>query len=245
MGSRVTDLEKVTEPDVYPADDSMVIKPLSPEEAAKVEIVRGPNIAPLPVPDAPEQRLECRVSLKTVDNITTDDITPASAEFSSMRSNIPLMSQYCYHRYDPRFAERARELGRSIIIGGENYGQGSSREHAAINPMYLGVKAVIAKSMARIHKGNLVNHGIIPMIFEDPSDYDGIDEMDNLEIENLRDQISGRVVQVKNKSKGSVFNARVELSDNEVEVILCGGQLRYLKARLQETGNQQGAAGKR
>ena len=110
------------------------------------------------------------VSLKGGDNISTDDITPASAEFSSMRSNIPLMSKYCYYRYDPEFSERAREMGSSIIIGGENYGQGSSREHAAINPMYLGVKCVIAKSIARIHKGNLVNHGIVPMLFEDPAD---------------------------------------------------------------------------
>ena len=176
LGESVRILETIREPEEYPIDDSQLIPPLPQEDAAKVEIIRGPGIAPLPVPDAPEQHLECKVSLKTVDNITTDDITPASAEFSSMRSNIPLMSQYCYHRYDPAFAARAKELGKSIIIGGENYGQGSSREHAAINPMYLGVKAVIAKSMARIHKGNLVNHGIIPMLFADPADYDRIDQ---------------------------------------------------------------------
>ena len=128
-------LAAIREPDSYPVDDSMILPPLPPEEAAQVEIIRGPNIAFLPVPDAPEQNLKAAVSLKTVDNITTDDITPASAEFSSMRSNIPLMSKYCYHRYDPSFAERARAMGKSIIIGGENYGQGSSREHAAINPM--------------------------------------------------------------------------------------------------------------
>ena len=171
-----------------------------------------------------------------MDNITTDDITPASAEFSSMRSNIPLMSQYCYHRYDPSFAARAKELGKSIIIGGENYGQGSSREHAAINPMYLGVKAVIAKSMARIHKGNLVNHGIIPMIFEDPSDYDRIDQMDDLEIGGLRDQMAQRKVLVQNRTKGFSFETRLELSDSELEVILEGGQLRYLKNQLKQMG---------
>ena len=115
----------------------MIIKPLPEEEAKKVEVVKGPNIKFLPVPEQPAEHLCVPVSLKTVDNITTDDITPASAEFSSMRSNIPLMSQYCYHRYDPEFAARAKEMGQSIIIGGENYGQGSSREHAAINPMYL------------------------------------------------------------------------------------------------------------
>ena len=180
LGESVRILETIREPEEYPIDDSQLIPPLPQEDAAKVEIIRGPGIAPLPIPDAPEQHLKCKVSLKTVDNITTDDITPASAEFSSMRSNIPLMSQYCYCRYDPDFAARAKALGKSIIIGGENYGQGSSREHAAINPMYLGVKAVIAKSMARIHKGNLVNHGIIPMLFADPADYDRLDQMDEL-----------------------------------------------------------------
>ena len=172
LGERVRELAAIHEPDTYIVDDSMLIPPLPPEEAEKVEITRGPNIRFLPVPDVPEQVLDAPVSLKTLDNVSTDDISPASAEFSSMRSNIPLMSQYCYHRYDPDFAARAKELGRSIIVGGENYGQGSSREHAAINPMFLGVRCVIANSIARIHKGNLVNHGIIPMLFEDPAAYD-------------------------------------------------------------------------
>ena len=236
LGENIGILETIREPEEYPIDDSQLIPPLPQEDAAKVEIIRGPGIAPLPVPDAPEQHLECKVSLKTVDNITTDDSTPASAEFSSMRSNIPLMSQYCYHRYDPAFAARAKELGKSIIIGGENYGQGSSREHAAINPMYLGVKAVIAKSMARIHKGNLVNHGIIPMLFADPADYDRIDQMDELEIDGLRDQIAERRVLVMDKTKGFSFEAVLDLSDSELEVILCGGQLRYLKEELKKMG---------
>lgn len=236
LGESVRILETIREPEEYPIDDSQLIPPLPQEDAAKVEIIRGPGIAPLPVPDAPEQHLECKVSLKTVDNITTDDITPASAEFSSMRSNIPLMSQYCYHRYDPAFAARAKELGKSIIIGGENYGQGSSREHAAINPMYLGVKAVIAKSMARIHKGNLVNHGIIPMLFADPADYDRIDQMDELEIDGLREQIAERRVLVKDRTRDFSFEAVLDLSDSELEVILCGGQLRYLKEELKKMG---------
>lgn len=236
LGENIGILETIREPEEYPVDDSQLIPPLPQEDAAKVEIIRGPGIAPLPIPDAPEHHLECKVSLKTVDNITTDDITPASAEFSSMRSNIPLMSQYCYHRYDPAFAARAKELGKSIIIGGENYGQGSSREHAAINPMYLGVKAVIAKSMARIHKGNLVNHGIIPMLFADPADYDRIDQMDELEIDGLRDQIAERRVLVMDKTKGFSFEAVLDLSDSELEVILCGGQLRYLKEELKKMG---------
>lgn len=234
MGEDVKKLAEIKEPEMFKIDDSMIIKPLPPEEAKEVEIRRGPNIAPLPVPDAPEDHLEAKISLKTVDNISTDDITPASAEFSSMRSNIPLMSKYCYHRYDPEFSERAKSLGKSIIVGGENYGQGSSREHAAINPMYLGVKAVIAKSIARIHKGNLVNHGIIPMLFEDPADYDKIDQMDELEIENLREQIKTREVVIKDKDKNVTFKAKLDLSDSELEVILCGGQLRYLKHQLEE-----------
>ena len=232
LGEDVAKLAEIHEPEVYPVDDSMIIKPLSEEEAKKVEVVKGPNIKFLPVPEQPTEHLCVPVSLKTVDNITTDDITPASAEFSSMRSNIPLMSQYCYHRYDPEFAARAKEMGQSIIIGGENYGQGSSREHAAINPMYLGVRAVIAKSIARIHKGNLINHGIIPMIFEDPADYDKIEQGDELEINGLLEQMQTKEVEVRNNTKGVTFKARLELSDSELEVISCGGQLRYLKKQL-------------
>ena len=234
LGSDLSILTEVKEPDEFPVDDAMIIEPLPEEEAKKVEIVRGPNIQPLPVPDAPEQHLQAQISLKTVDNITTDDITPASAEFSSMRSNIPLMSQYCYHRYDPEFAARAKAMGKSIIIGGENYGQGSSREHAAINPMYLGVKMVIAKSIARIHKGNLINHGIIPMVFADPADYDKLELLDELEVDGLLDQMKTREVEIKDLTKGISFKAKLELSDNELEVILSGGQLRHLQKQLKE-----------
>lgn len=237
MGERVVVLNNITEPDHYIVDDSMLIAPLSPEEAEKVEITRGPNIKFLPVPDVPEQHLKAGVSLKARDNVTTDDITPASAEFSSMRSNIPLMSQYCYTRYDPAFAARAKEMGTSIIIGGENYGQGSSREHAAINPMYLGVKCVIAKSIARIHKGNLVNHGVIPMLFADPAAYDSIDQMDELEIDGLLDQIPTRHITVKNLTKHFEFEAVLDMTDNELEVVLAGGQLRYLKKQLEQQEN--------
>ena len=237
MGERVVVLNSITEPDHYIVDDSMLIAPLSPEEAEKVEITCGPNIKFLPVPDVPEQHLKAGVSLKARDNVTTDDITPASAEFSSMRSNIPLMSKYCYTRYDPTFAARAKEMGTSIIVGGENYGQGSSREHAAINPMYLGVKCVIAKSIARIHKGNLVNHGVIPMLFADPAAYDSIDQMDELEIDGLLDQIPTRHITVKNLTKHFEFEAVLDMTDNELEVVLAGGQLRYLKKQLEQQKN--------
>lgn len=234
LGMEIDRLSDIHEPDVYLIDDSMLLPPL-PEEAAKqIEITRGPNIKFLPVPEVPEQHICAGVSLKTRDNVSTDDITPASAEFSSMRSNIPLMSQYCYTRYDPTFAARAKEMGTSIIIGGENYGQGSSREHAAINPMYLGVKCVIAKSIARIHKGNLVNHGIIPMLFENPAAYDSIDQMDELEIDHLLDQIPTRHVTVKNVTKHFEFDVTLDLTDNEIDVVLSGGQLRYLKKQLAE-----------
>lgn len=233
MGDQVSILNSITEPEQYIVDDSLLIPPLPPEKAAEVQVTRGPNIKFLPVPDVPAEHLRAGVSLKARDNVTTDDITPASAEFSSMRSNIPLMSQYCYTRYDPSFAARAKEMGTSVIIGGENYGQGSSREHAAINPMYLGVKCVIAKSIARIHKGNLVNHGVIPMLFKDPAAYDSIDQMDELEIKNLPEQIPTRHILVRNLTKHFEFEALLDLTDNEIEVILAGGQLRYLKKQLE------------
>ena len=236
LGDQIDILAAVHEKDEYEINDNLIIKPLPEEEAKKVEIVRGPNIKFLPVPEVPVQHLKVPVSLKGGDNISTDDITPASAEFSSMRSNIPLMSKYCYYRYDPEFSERAREMGSSIIIGGENYGQGSSREHAAINPMYLGIKCVIAKSIARIHKGNLVNHGIVPMLFEDPADYEKVDLRDELEIENFLDQIQAREVEVKDVTKGFNFKVKLDLTDNELEVVLCGGQLRYLKRELVKQG---------
>ncbi len=239
MGRDVEQLAEIHEPSSYPIDDSMIIRPLPPEEAEKVEIVRGPNIKALPVPDPPEEQLRCAVSLKAGDNITTDDITPASAQFSSMRSNIPLMSQYCFTNYDKDFASRAKSMGKSIIVGGENYGQGSSREHAAINPMYLGVKAVIAKSLARIHKGNLVNHGVVPMVFADPSDYDKINQGDELQIEQFPSQIQSRRVLVQDKTGQFNFECDVELTDSEVEVILAGGQLRYVKSLLNEEADSE------
>ena len=236
LGADIEKLNDIREPEFYPINDGLIIPPLPLEEARKVEIIKGPNIVYLPVPEPPEQNLKAEVSLKAGDNISTDDITPASAEFSSMRSNIPLMSKYCFHRYDPDFAERAKSLGKSVIVGGENYGQGSSREHAAINPMFLGVKCVIAKSIARIHKGNLINHGIIPMLFANPSDYDKIEQGDTLEISGLIDQLPTRSVKVTDVTKNFEFEAQLDLSDSEIEVAINGGQLRSLKKQLQEMG---------
>ncbi|MBU5669161.1 aconitate hydratase [Peptoniphilus sp. MSJ-1] len=229
-------LDEIVEPNEYYIDDSLIIKPLPLEEAKEVEVIKGPNIKHLPIPEVPKENVILPVSLKTVDNISTDDITPASAEFSSMRSNIPEMSKYCYFRYDSSFSQRAKDMGESIIIGGENYGQGSSREHAAINPMYLGVKIVLAKSIARIHKSNLLNHGIIPMIFEDKSDYDKIELFDELEIDNLREGIKNKRVLIKCSNKNLEFYAKLELTENEIEVALAGGQLQFLKKELKERG---------
>lgn len=238
LKDEISILDNIVEPNHYEVDDSLIIKPLPLEEAKKVEIVKGPNIKYLPVPEAPKDEVLLPVSLKAKDNITTDDITPASAEFSSMRSNIPEMSKYCYLRYDSEFSNRAKELESSIIVGGENYGQGSSREHAAINPMYLGVKIVIAKSIARIHKSNLLNHGIIPMVFENIEDYEKISLLDKLEIKNLREGIANRKVLVNCKEKGYSFYAKLELTDNEIEVALSGGQLNFLKKELEEMENE-------
>ena len=184
--------------------------------------------------DPPEDTLTARVSLKARDNVSTDDITPASAEFSSMRSNMPAMAQYAYCRYDPDFAKRAQTMKKSFIIGGSNYGQGSSREHAAITPMYLGVKMIITKGFARIHKNNLINHGVIPAVFADPSDYDKIDQEDELSIENLRESLKNREFIVTDETKGFTFKARLEVSDLEADILLAGGKLRYTKKRLAE-----------
>lgn len=225
-------LALIREPDSFPIDDSMLLPPLPAEEARKIEIIRGKNIVPLPVPDPPEKALTAAVSLKAGDNVSTDDITPASAEFSSMRSNIPLMSKYCFCRYDPTFAARAASLKKSIIIGGENYGQGSSREHAAIVPMYLGVKVIVAKGIARIHRGNLINHGIIPLLFDDPADYDRISQGDTLNVDDLPAQILRRSVEFTDVSGGFTFKARVDLTEEEIEVVLNGGQLRTIKKQL-------------
>ncbi len=236
MGDDVAVLAGVREPESYDINDNLILPPLPPEEARAVEIVKGPNIASLPVPEAPGESLSCPVSLKGGDNISTDDITPASAELSSMRSNIPLMSKFCYMRYDPEFAARARAMGTSVIVAGENYGQGSSREHAAINPMYLGVRCVIAKSIARIHRGNLINHGVVPMYFKDKSDYDRIDLNDTLEIAHLVSSLPKREIAVRDATKGFEFTVVLDLSDEELEVVKAGGQLRRLRAQLAEAG---------
>lgn len=225
----VSVLATITELAAYPVNDNLFLQPEA--DGSDVEIVRGPNIKPLPIAEPPEQVVTARVSLKARDNVSTDDITPASAEFSSMRSNMPVMANFAFCRYDAEFAGRAKDMGKSFIIGGANYGQGSSREHAAITPMYLGVKMIIAKGFARIHKNNLVNHGIIPAVFANPKDYDGIELSDELHIEGLRDQMPTRTITVHNLTKGTTFDVKLELSDLEIDILLAGGKLRYFKAK--------------
>jgi aconitate hydratase len=229
----VSVLADIHEPENYPINDNLFLKPAP--EGNNVEIIRGPNIKPLPVADPPEDNLVARVSLKARDNVSTDDITPASAQFSSMRSNMPAMAQYAFCRYDPAFAKRAQAMKKSFIIGGSNYGQGSSREHAAITPMYLGVKMIITKGFARIHKNNLINHGIIPCVFVNSEDYDRVDQEDELAVTGLRGQMKQHLVTVENRTKRFSFQVRLETSELETEILLAGGKLRYTKKILKNS----------
>ena len=233
----MTDIEKlnnILEPVEYIVDDSEIIKPLDLEEAKKIQIIRGDNIKPLPLNTKIPNKLNVKVSLKTKDNISTDDITPNDANFSAMRSNIPEISKYAFSRIYPDFVARAKEYGKSVIIGGENYGQGSSREHAAIAPMYLGVKAVIVKSIARIHKKNLINHGVVPMSFKNSEDYDKIEISDELSWNNMDEALEKGIITIKDDSKNFTFEALIELSEEEKEIIMAGGLLPFVKKIFKE-----------
>lgn len=213
--------------EVSMVDDSMIIAPSkTPEE---VEIVRGPNIKPLPTNDAMSDTIDKKVVIKLEDNITTDHIAPAGAKVLPYRSNIEKLSTFVFENNIEHFDEICKSNGGGIIVAGENYGQGSSREHAALAPMYLGVKAVIAKSFARIHKANLVNFGIIPCEFEDKADYDKIDFMDELVIENTFSLENTSILVVENKSKGFKFNVTTTLSAEDVKILEAGGALNYIR----------------
>jgi aconitate hydratase len=210
-------------------DDDLIIAP--PEDGASVEVVRGPNIKALPLAEPLDQTFKAPVLLKLEDDITTDHIMPAGSKILPLRSNIPAISEYVFHQVDPEFAARAKVAGSSIIVGGSNYGQGSSREHAALAPMYLGVKAVLAKTYARMHHANLVNFGILPLAFADEGDYDRINANDELEIADVRDTVASGDVAVRNVTQGYEFAVRHNLSERQVEVLLEGGLLNYVKAR--------------
>lgn len=204
-------------------NDRMIITP--PEEGGDVEIIRGPNIRPLPLNSPPPDELPMKVLLKAGDHITTDQIMPAGAKILPLRSNIPAISEFVFAPLDENFARRARESGGGLIAGGENYGQGSSREHAALAPMYLGVKAVLAKSFARIHHTNLVNFGIIPLLFESPADYEKLQQDDLLVIEKLREQLDQGSVSITNRTQGYRFTATHQLTLRQLRIIKAGGLL--------------------
>ncbi len=221
------DYEEVVLPEAFKIDDSAVLMPASPEEAASVEVLRGPNIKPFPETSKLENRIEANLTLKVGDNITTDHIMPAGAKILPYRSNIPYLSKFCFAVCDESFAQRALEAKSSIIVGGTNYGQGSSREHAALVPLYLGVKAVVAKSFARIHAANLINAGILPLTFENPDDYDKLEQNTPISLENLFEGMeNGRII-MKN---GDVEIPLVcSYTKRQIDILKAGGLLAYTK----------------
>ena len=214
-------------PERFLIDDSMILAPAPTN--AEVDVVRGPNIKPFPVNKPLGNSVEGKVLIKVEDNITTDHIMPSNAKLLPFRSNIPYLSEFCFNTVDIEFPKRAKEYNGGFIIAGDNYGQGSSREHAALAPLYLGVKAVIAKSFARIHKANLINNGIIPMEFKEESDYNSIDLVDDLVIDNVKRSLETGTVKIKNVTKGIEFEVTVNLTEKEIDVINVGGRLNYVK----------------
>ena len=221
---------KIEMPEKFIINDNMIINPIEISEASKVEIQRGPNIKPLPLFNPLGDELEGKAILKVEDNITTDHIMPAGAKILPLRSNIPEISKHVFEAVDSEFYNNAKQNEGGFIIGGDNYGQGSSREHAALAPKYLGIKAVITKSFARIHLANLINFGIVPLTFVNPSDYDLIDKMDELVIE-IGD-LKGEVLLI-NKTKGLEIKLTHTLSELDAEILKCGGKLPWIKTKIQ------------
>ncbi len=217
-------------PDEFIINDNMITMPASVEEADSVEVLYGPNIKPFPTTKPLPEEITAKAVLKVGDNITTDHIMPAGAKILPYRSNIPYLSNFCFKQCDEKFAEHCKEAGEGIIIGGSNYGQGSSREHAALVPLYLGIKAVITKSFARIHCANLVNAGIIPFTFKNSEDYDKISVNDELCLPEIRDVISnGKTAVLVNKTTGEKYELDYQLSERQVQIILAGGLLDYTR----------------
>ncbi len=227
-----TDLSGITLPEKFLINDNMVDAPASVEDAENVEILRGPNIKPFPKTEPLGASIEANAVLKVGDNITTDHIMPAGAKILPYRSNIPYLANFCFTRCDEQFPENCKKYGKGIIIGGENYGQGSSREHAALVPLYLGIKAVVTKSFARIHAANLINAGILPLTFKDPADYDKISQFDELELPDIRASLENgaQTVLLKNKTTGESYDIVPMLSGRSKDIILAGGLLGYTKA---------------
>lgn len=226
------DAPKVTMPEQFHINDNMVVAPAP--EGEEVEVVRGPNIKPFPVNKELPEKLEGTVLIKVGDNITTDHIMPSNAKLLPYRSNVPYLAEYCLTPCDPDFPKRAKENGGGFIVGGSNYGQGSSREHAALAPLQLGVRGVLAKSFARIHMANLINSGILPMTFVDEADYDRIKDGDVLVLENAREQIkAGDELTLKNITANTTIKVKVALSERQVEIMLAGGLLNYTRKQEQ------------
>ncbi|MBQ7599641.1 MAG: aconitate hydratase [Clostridia bacterium] len=226
-------MPEFTLPDRFRINDNMIIKPVDESESGLVEILRGPNIKEYPETEELRDTICAPCSLKVGDNITTDHIMPAGAKILPLRSNIPEISKHCFTVCDRDFPERAKSMGNSIIVGGSNYGQGSSREHAALAPLYLGIRAVIAKSFARIHRQNLINAGILPLEFVDPADYDTVSQGDTLEISGILSSIDGDgIIPVKDAETGKTFMTKCLLSDRMKNVMKCGGLLKFTKQSL-------------
>jgi len=226
LGSRPP---RIPMPKQFLIDDRMTLPPSSNPEEVVVE--RGPNIQPLPIRGPLEEGMEGSVILKMGDNITTDQIIPAGARVLPLRSNIPALSEHLFERVDRSFYRRARELGGGFLVGGENYGQGSSREHAALAPMYLGIKAILAKSYARIHRSNLINFGILPLIFKSPDEFDRIQQGDQLRIKDVRDRLEkDEFLEIENSTQGRAFEVSHGLSDREMRILLAGGLLNYTRS---------------
>lgn len=213
------------QPDRFRINDDGIIAPLPAAEAEAAEVLRGPNIKPFPETSPLDDHIEAAVILKVGDNITTDHIMPAGSKVLPYRSNVPKISEFCFSVVDETFPARAKAAGKGFIVGGSNYGQGSSREHAALAPLYLGIKAVIAKSFARIHAANLVNAGILPLIFENPDDYDQVEQGDMLRLENVRAALGENRIILHAGDKN--IPLRMELAERQKEVLLAGGLLDY------------------
>jgi aconitate hydratase len=218
----------VTTPAEFAIDDRMVLPPAA--DGSAVEVVRGPNIKPLPINKEMAPQVPGTVLLKVVDNITTDHIMPAGAKVLPLRSNIPAIAEHVFEGVDPEFATRAKKHGGGFIVGGSNYGQGSSREHAALAPMYLGVKAVIAKSFARIHQANLVNFGIVPLAFAQEADYEKVSQGDVLEITNAREALERDVpLKLRNVTRGTEVPVKYSFTPRQRRILLAGGLLNFIK----------------
>ena len=228
------DMPEFRIPEVFSINDNMIELPASEADMDNVEILRGRNIKPFPVTTPLDDSIDAKCSLKVEDNITTDHIMPAGAKILPLRSNIPAISNHCFTVCDENFPARAKEYSKSIIVGGANYGQGSSREHAALAPLYLGVKAVLVKSFARIHRANLINAGILPLTFVNEADYKNISLSDELVISDVRKQIEDgkSEIAILNKTNGKIIAVKCELSGRAKDIILAGGLLNYTKDQI-------------